>query len=87
MLTVIVAEEEKQQWRHMAAAAALVKVNFFQKGRFYIEGFHFYKVNVHFFNIFLKIYLEIPLKIGIKVGIHFYENILSEINLPLCVQT
>ena len=24
-----------------------------------------------------------PQKIGKKVGIHFYENILSEINLPL----
>ena len=27
--------------------------------------------------------LEIPKKIGKKVGIHFYENILSEKNLPL----
>ena len=31
----------------------------------------------------IKIYLEIPPKNGKKVGIHFYENILSEINLPL----
>ena len=31
----------------------------------------------------MKIYLEIPPKNGIKVGIHFYENIPSEINLPL----
>ena len=31
----------------------------------------------------MKIYLEIPQKIDNKVGIHFYENILSEINLPL----
>ena len=28
-------------------------------------------------------YLEIPSKIGKKVGFHFYENILSETNLPL----
>ena len=28
-------------------------------------------------------YLKIPPKIGKKVDIHFYENILSEINLPL----
>ena len=31
----------------------------------------------------IKIYLEIPPKIGKKMGIHFYKNILSEINLPL----
>ena len=31
----------------------------------------------------MKVYLEIPQKIGKKVGIHFYENILSEIDLPL----
>ena len=29
----------------------------------------------------MKIYLEILPKIGKKVGIHFYKNILSEINL------
>ena len=31
----------------------------------------------------VKVYLEITQKIGKKVGIHFWENILSEINLPL----
>ena len=31
----------------------------------------------------IKISLEIPPKIGKKVDIHLYENILSEINLPL----
>ena len=31
----------------------------------------------------IEIYLEILQEIGKKVGIHFYENILSEINLPL----
>ena len=31
----------------------LVKLNFFHRGFFYIEGFHFYKVNIHFFCIFL----------------------------------
>ena len=31
----------------------------------------------------IKIYLEIPPEIGKKVGIHFYENIPSEIDLPL----
>ena len=31
----------------------LVKVTFFQKGCFCIEVFHFYKVNIHFFCIFL----------------------------------
>ena len=31
----------------------------------------------------MEIYLEIPQKIGKKVGTQFYENILSEINLPL----
>ena len=31
----------------------------------------------------IKIYLEIPPKIGTKVVIYFYENILSEIDLPL----
>ena len=30
-----------------------------------------------------KIYSEIPPKIGKKGGIHFYENILSEMNLPI----
>ena len=30
----------------------------------------------------IKFYLEIPPKIGKKVGVQFYENILSEINLP-----
>ena len=81
-----------------------VKSIFFQKGFFYIEGFHFYKVNIHFFCIFLDFFskyflLKLKLfrhnsyynknllkyfpKIGKKVGIHFYENILSEINLPL----
>ena len=81
-----------------------VKVNSFQKGFFYIEGFHFYKVNIHFLKIFLDSFsnfflLKLKLfrhnsyynkylfrsapKIGKKVGIHFYENILSEINLPL----
>ena len=34
----------------------LVKANFFQKGCFYIEGFHFYKVNIHFFCIFLDFF-------------------------------
>ena len=32
-------------------------------------------------------YLEIPPKTGKKVGIHFYENILSQINLPLIKST
>ena len=31
----------------------------------------------------IKIYLEISPKIGKKVGIHFYEDILFEIDLPL----
>ena len=31
----------------------------------------------------LNIYLEMPQKVGKKVGIHFYENVLSEMNLPL----
>ena len=31
----------------------------------------------------IKIYLEISPKTGKKLGIHFYENILSEMNLPL----
>ena len=35
------------------------------------------------FHTTIKIYLEIPPKIGKKVGIHFYENILSEVDLPL----
>ena len=34
----------------------LLKVNFFQKGCFCIEGFHFYKVNIHFFCIFLDFF-------------------------------
>ena len=33
----------------------------------------------------IEIYLEIPPKIGKKVSIHFYENILSEVNLPLMI--
>ena len=33
----------------------------------------------------IEFYLEIPPKIGKKVGIHFYENILSEMNLPLII--
>ena len=28
-------------------------------------------------------YLEMPQKDGKKVGVHFYKNILSEMNLPL----
>ena len=31
----------------------------------------------------MNIYLEMPPKNGKKVGIHFYENVLSEMNLPL----
>ena len=31
------------------ATPEVLKMNFFQKGFFYIEGFHFYKVNNHFF--------------------------------------
>ena len=33
----------------------------------------------------IEIYLEMPKKIVTKVDIHFYENVLSEINLPLTV--
>ena len=33
----------------------------------------------------INIYSEMPQKTGKKVGIHFYENVLSEINLPLMV--
>ena len=40
-------------------AGLVVKVNFFQKGLFYIEGFHFYKVNIHFFYIFLDFFQNI----------------------------
>ena len=82
-----------------------VKANFFQKGYFYIEGSHFYKVNsllCIFLDYFPKYFL---LKLKLfrhhshnnkylfrnatkswkKVGIHFYENILSEIILPIMV--
>ena len=31
----------------------------------------------------LLIYLEMPQKVDKKVGIHFYENVLAEMNLPL----
>ena len=34
-------------------------------------------------NASLCIYLEMPQKVGKEVGIHFYENVLSEINLSL----
>ena len=37
----------------------IVKVNFLQKGCFYIEGFHFYKMNIHFFCIFLDCFSKV----------------------------
>ena len=81
-----------------------IKVNFFQKEFFCFGGFHFYKVNIHYFCILLKFFSKYFLwklkpfrqdsyynknllrnypKNWQKVGIHFYENILCEINLPL----
>ena len=36
-------------------------------------------------NTRINIHLEMPQKAGKKVGIHFYENVLAEMNLPLLV--
>ena len=41
------------RWTPFLSSRAL-KVNFFQKGCFYIEGFCFHIVNIHFFCIFLE---------------------------------
>ena len=43
------------RWTPFLSSRAL-KVNHFQKGSFYIEVFCFYKVNIHFFCIFLDFF-------------------------------